>query len=269
MPMAASDPMVEAVNVGSAVRAVSCGFDPHRAYCSQCVVIGNAIIASALRAAEQRGREATTINCPLCGETVVQVASATLSLALSQHIRWVCKGREASEARIKEVEARWTPSLTWCWPTGRKQNRNPRDDGSGARQESPRRSSEMWSAHISHAIEFNGCVRCGTLEREFAITIPCPYGSPVKGFFSDGRDLPGGLKGPASGAPEDVRASSSESTGALPSDAMTPGWCVRVSVFDDLVVSISDRELCGRDLSEADKTLIRGCARHLLSFVGD
>lgn len=50
---------------------------------------------------------------------------------------------------------------------------------------------------------------------------------------------------------------------------MTPGWCVRVSVFDDLVVSISERELCGRELSEADKELIRDCARHLLSFVGD
>jgi hypothetical protein len=49
---------------------------------------------------------------------------------------------------------------------------------------------------------------------------------------------------------------------------MTAGWCVRVSVFDDLVVSISERELCGRDLSEADADLIRGCARHLLSFVG-
>jgi hypothetical protein len=50
---------------------------------------------------------------------------------------------------------------------------------------------------------------------------------------------------------------------------MTRGWCVRVSVFDDLVVSISERELCGRDLSDADKDLIRGCAQHLLSFVGD
>jgi hypothetical protein len=50
---------------------------------------------------------------------------------------------------------------------------------------------------------------------------------------------------------------------------MTRGWCVRVSVFDDLVVSISERELCGRDLSEADKDLIRDCARHLLSFVGE
>lgn len=50
---------------------------------------------------------------------------------------------------------------------------------------------------------------------------------------------------------------------------MPRGWCVRVSVFDDLVVSISERELCGRDLSEADENLIRDCARHLLSFVGE
>lgn len=49
---------------------------------------------------------------------------------------------------------------------------------------------------------------------------------------------------------------------------MQSGWCVRVSVFDDLVVSISERELCGRDLTEADEDLIRDCARHLLSFVG-
>lgn len=49
---------------------------------------------------------------------------------------------------------------------------------------------------------------------------------------------------------------------------MTAGWCVRVSVFDELVVSISERELCGRELSAADQDLIRGCAQHLLSFVG-
>jgi hypothetical protein len=49
---------------------------------------------------------------------------------------------------------------------------------------------------------------------------------------------------------------------------MTAGWCVRVSVFDELVVSISERELAGRDLSEADENLIRECAQHLLSFVG-
>lgn len=49
---------------------------------------------------------------------------------------------------------------------------------------------------------------------------------------------------------------------------MIHGWCVRVSVFDELVVSISERELCGRDLAEADEDLIRDCARHLLSFVG-
>lgn len=30
------------------------------------------------------------IDCPLCGVTVIQVSSATLSLALSQHVRWAC-----------------------------------------------------------------------------------------------------------------------------------------------------------------------------------
>jgi hypothetical protein len=49
---------------------------------------------------------------------------------------------------------------------------------------------------------------------------------------------------------------------------MPQGWCVRVSVFNDLVLSISERELCGRDLSADDEDLIRGCAEHLLSFVG-
>ena len=32
-----------------------------------------------------------SIDCPLCGEAVRQVSSATLSLALSQHVRWVCR----------------------------------------------------------------------------------------------------------------------------------------------------------------------------------
>ena len=32
-----------------------------------------------------------SINCPLCGEAVQQVSSATLSLALSQHVLWACR----------------------------------------------------------------------------------------------------------------------------------------------------------------------------------
>lgn len=32
------------------------------------------------------------IQCPLCGVTVVQVSSATLDLALWQHVNWGCKG---------------------------------------------------------------------------------------------------------------------------------------------------------------------------------
>ena len=38
-------------------------------------------------------------NCPLCGATVKQVASATLDLALWQHLNWVCtqKEREVKE----------------------------------------------------------------------------------------------------------------------------------------------------------------------------
>ena len=34
---------------------------------------------------------APSIDCPLCGEEVRQVSSATLSLALWQHVRWVCR----------------------------------------------------------------------------------------------------------------------------------------------------------------------------------
>jgi len=33
------------------------------------------------------------IDCPLCGVTVKQVASATLSLALWQHLNWACPKR--------------------------------------------------------------------------------------------------------------------------------------------------------------------------------
>jgi hypothetical protein len=41
------------------------------------------------------------IDCPYCGVTVKQVSSATLGLALSQHLRWVC-----------HIEARRAPALT-------------------------------------------------------------------------------------------------------------------------------------------------------------
>ena len=38
------------------------------------------------------------IDCPACGETVKQVASATLSLALWQHWNWTCQKRASSSA---------------------------------------------------------------------------------------------------------------------------------------------------------------------------
>ena len=41
--------------------------------------------------------DTTAIDCPLCGETVKQVASATLSLALWQHVNWTC---EKARARV-------------------------------------------------------------------------------------------------------------------------------------------------------------------------
>jgi hypothetical protein len=41
------------------------------------------------------------IDCPLCGVSVEQVASATLSLALWQHVNWVC-----AKARQRETEGK-------------------------------------------------------------------------------------------------------------------------------------------------------------------
>ncbi len=38
------------------------------------------------------------IDCPLCGDTVKLVSSATLSIALWQHINWVCKQRKDGAA---------------------------------------------------------------------------------------------------------------------------------------------------------------------------
>jgi hypothetical protein len=44
--------------------------------------------------------EEPSITCPACGETVQQVSSATLSLALWQHWNWTCqKGAVADPAR--------------------------------------------------------------------------------------------------------------------------------------------------------------------------
>jgi hypothetical protein len=39
------------------------------------------------------------ITCPLCGVEVKQVASATLSLALWQHVWWVCEEKKALTKR--------------------------------------------------------------------------------------------------------------------------------------------------------------------------
>jgi hypothetical protein len=49
---------------------------------------------------------------------------------------------------------------------------------------------------------------------------------------------------------------------------MGNGWAVEVRRHGDVVVCIEDRMLAGRDLSEEDADLIRGCAQQLLSFVG-
>jgi DNA repair exonuclease SbcCD ATPase subunit len=78
-------------------------------------------------AARTKLREWTTedtpqIDCPLCGVTVKQVASATLSLALWQHVNWVCeKAKEVASLRAQltqleaelEAERHGTPVETW------------------------------------------------------------------------------------------------------------------------------------------------------------
>lgn len=48
----------------------------------------------------------TAIDCPLCGERVAQVASATLSLALWQHVNWVCSRATSGAAVLSLEEAR-------------------------------------------------------------------------------------------------------------------------------------------------------------------
>lgn len=40
---------------------------------------------------ELRSSAPQELDCPLCGEAVKQVASATLSLALWQHVNWACR----------------------------------------------------------------------------------------------------------------------------------------------------------------------------------
>jgi len=44
----------------------------------------------------------------------------------------------------------------------------------------PQGEKEMpWCPDVSHSMQDGCCVRCGTVQREFAITIKCPYGSPI------------------------------------------------------------------------------------------
>jgi hypothetical protein len=50
------------------------------------------------------------IACPACGETVQQVASATLSLALWQHWNWTCKFRQALASQPEG----WQPIASAC-----------------------------------------------------------------------------------------------------------------------------------------------------------
>ena len=49
---------------------------------------------------------------------------------------------------------------------------------------------------------------------------------------------------------------------------MGKGWAVEVSRWGETIVTIEENCLSGRDISDEDADLIRGCAEHLLSFVG-
>ena len=64
----------------------------------------------ALLAALLRDEAPREIDCPLCGATVQQVASATLSLALWQHVNWTCSkagtGDEAQSRRLALIKIR-------------------------------------------------------------------------------------------------------------------------------------------------------------------
>jgi len=62
--------------------------DGHRGLFRVCLHV-NCLLVRAEPPAE--GWRPTEIDCPLCGTTVQQVASATLSLALWQHVNWACR----------------------------------------------------------------------------------------------------------------------------------------------------------------------------------
>lgn len=52
-------------------------------------------LAEAVAAVEAAQQDDPSIDCPLCGKPVRQVSSATLSLALWQHVHWACVKGEA------------------------------------------------------------------------------------------------------------------------------------------------------------------------------
>lgn len=60
---------------------------------------GPTFIAAKLDMLIEKANAKPVIDCPLCGVRVEQVASATLSLALWQHVNWVC-----AKARQREAE---------------------------------------------------------------------------------------------------------------------------------------------------------------------
>jgi hypothetical protein len=79
----------------------------------------------AAAAALSTASPAPAIDCPLCGVRVEQVASATLSLALSQHVHWVCAKQPASPPGERP---RCNLLHTHCWaPPGERPDRRVPD----------------------------------------------------------------------------------------------------------------------------------------------
>jgi hypothetical protein len=76
----------------------SCDHVYERQVCEQCAKCGD------LRGCIQPAQEPPQIECPLCGVVVKQVSSATLDLALWQHVNWThCRSQEPPQAQIEEV----------------------------------------------------------------------------------------------------------------------------------------------------------------------
>ena len=65
--------------------------------------ISEAISGRVPREAADSIEQAEAIDCPLCGVSVKQVASATLGLALFQHVNWACEKKQEADATVARL----------------------------------------------------------------------------------------------------------------------------------------------------------------------